>query len=1276
MSYIVENSTTLVSTSTDGTDGHTLPTLTGVQEGDLLIMAWGASDDNRVTLDDSGWTELAGATSRQNSCEVVVKYKFATADDEQFSSFSASSAGILIYMYGYVIRGADLTTPFADAQTSQYTSSANTIVRYPALTATADNQLVLYLANSDADNITLPTEASVRLIAKYPDSNMYQKVVNAGVVPFFDGSVDSDQTDTMGLIINDKTGGNQLQPLEIHPIKALTNINPDNHNDGGWREAIYASGKSLDTGATRIDHTPTFGVYGTTAQWVFKIDNASSFLTGTVPGETINFGNGDTANFARYDQYQPNGGGRGYIVVYNYSGTAVPDNSSVLGATSGNTALIQGTGVSFQADVTNYIRFDSILPNYKLVKSYNIGGIADGTIAFIRKHTTMLSDIEGWWYKLVSDSPEFRLGTDLIPSVSSGTASLREYGMCTTDYTTTGAFDYPPTPSGGVLGWLTNITGNCRSYTTPKNMSGKKLAIWTRARNSANTKNIYVLIIDSANEWKMWRVWRRYGQLTVPEFTLIDPASNDTPFSQSGAFNPASVKYYGIIGQCSTDSTHHLVYTYQQYFLEKQSVTGGGLDKPVSWKDIDTMLNSEETEYGTIFNESLQTIVPSQYMLMQELSLGDGLKFSHFEMKNQALSFPPQADGNTNFLFNVDKNAMGIETHNVSGNINNSIIASDKGATFTSVAGDTIDYAGTLFISTTSTLQSGKTYTNASWIDSDILDLNGASLLGCVVSGATNATGGVLLDITESSTINGSTIKDCSTYGLRIDGVGNLTLDDVTFSENGTKDINVTATTGVVNITITGGGTTPTFDTAGATVNIIVPSLTATVTPIIAGSRIRVYNETTGTEIVNVIEPTTTWSLGYDEGTEFTAGDIVSIYITKLGYLSQTITAIAAASSWTVPAEQKVDTIYDTNGIDGATVTEFSADFPNVQIDINDGDGSTTAQRLYAWWSNVLTTEDGIRYWLDGMFAEDSNNYRVVTSIIDIHLQNTSATPVWMHGARLYRDDNTTILDAGTGPIQLDPLRAYIAPEVTNMSVFLSFNGAVWLDVDNGIDDDTDPLNGTQKTPCKTLSRAIEIASGMGFSTFQLSGELVLDQPVSTYEFISWKNGKIDLNNQACLATRFRELKVYGEQNSIAMFYDCRITNLQGLAGVYERCRFLDTTTMEVSGNTVFMNECTSGVAGGDSPVFDCAVGGIDLSIRNYSGGIKLLNYDNASNEATIEFLAGKLNLDSTSDTGTIHARGVYALDKNGATCEVLEGGRAMPADTAVLDTGTFLALK
>ncbi len=203
----------------------------------------------------------------------------------------------------------------------------------------------------------------------------------------------------------------------------------------------------------------------------------------------------------------------------------------------------------------------------------------------------------------------------------------------------------------------------------------------------------------------------------------------------------------------------------------------------------------------------------------------------------------------------------------------------------------------------------------------------------------------------------------------------------------------------------------------------------ASITGLVPGSRVHVYNVTTATEIRNEIVPGTSFVYGYYNGTGVTAGDVLRIRICYVNgttaRLPQQIAAVAGTLGFSALASQELDTVYNTNAIDGSLVTELTADFPNIQIDSNDVDGETTVQRMYAWFANNQFSALGIQNFFGAMIADDLVNYQIRSALVNLKIDNIIATPLMIIGGRLYRDDGATVIAATSNSIQLDPQKAY-----------------------------------------------------------------------------------------------------------------------------------------------------------------------------------------------------------------------------------------------------------
>lgn len=181
---------------------------------------------------------------------------------------------------------------------------------------------------------------------------------------------------------------------------------------------------------------------------------------------------------------------------------------------------------------------------------------------------------------------------------------------------------------------------------------------------------------------------------------------------------------------------------------------------------------------------------------------------------------------------------------------------------------------------------------------------------------------------------------------------------------------------------------------------------------LITNSRVQIYNETTGQELYNDIHQTIgDLEYEYNDGEGISIGDILRIRITYINgttaKLRQELKTLATVTGFVAFADQDDDKIYNQNAIDGTTVTEFSADYPNIEVDINDPDQQTSIPRLYAWWVANEYTEEGIANYFAGIIAEDFANYRVITEVIqNFKIDNLSNQGVvFLGNYRLYRDD-------------------------------------------------------------------------------------------------------------------------------------------------------------------------------------------------------------------------------------------------------------------------------
>ncbi len=838
-----------------------------VQRGYAGTTAVAHSDNENIwKIDDADglggadWKPVPHGCSTMDNCEAKFYYKYATHDNEQVSSWTCPLGATNVYMYTAVVKGVPPTDPFLDAGTTYYTSNANTLVSYPDLIATAKDQLALYVGSSDGDTIVQGSHGTSVIYAD-TDTVMYQKIsTSAGSMGAFTDTVASDQTTAIGVLFRDDPA-NTIIPLQKAPNNSLIKIEADNTNDSAWMEAIYASGLDPKTGSARVNVTPNLEVFSTTTQWVFRIDNGGTdWQNNGVIGETVTFNGANTGKLGWIRRYQTSAKGRAYMMVYDYNGSGESDNKTVIGSTSGASALIYGTG-NYQKEVTGYCRSDIKLIDYGTYKISGCTGIgiSDG-VYFIKEHAVMNSENEGYWYQLVSHNETRTDGT--VQAFTAGTASptLSPYHMQNRTYTYVEGETNAMTRGtlNNESGWKTNYIGAFKSFATPMDYSNTGLAIWSKPFGS-NTRMTFFVVIDDTNGWKLWVLSNKSAngyQYATPEYRVFDLNSVDTPVFQTASFDSSKIKFMGFLVQATTDVGRDCMYMYDQYTLGVQTIRGGGPDFGVPLSDIEKFLAVEQTLNGQNFTEGLTAYTPSMLVAAKTVRYS-----CYMESTNQAIGFPPQADGISNFTYNVDGDSdiFGLDFTDAKGSVA-SLLTSDRGNFLKTGGTSTLILEGSTIAKYNPTFQSGEVYKSVRFTGCGQIT-GGATFNDCKISGHTG-TGGVLFD----GAIIGGDFNN-NTYAIEIPATGDYTLNDAKFSNN-TADIAVVPSViaGTINLTTNVSGVTIASDFTDAgggvytrgslTLNLIAPSTTFsfTVNPSVTGYEWRIYQVTAMGSLAGAVE--------------------------------------------------------------------------------------------------------------------------------------------------------------------------------------------------------------------------------------------------------------------------------------------------------------------------------------------------------------------------------------------------------------------------------------
>jgi hypothetical protein len=260
-------------------------------------------------------------------------------------------------------------------------------------------------------------------------------------------------------------------------------------------------------------------------------------------------------------------------------------------------------------------------------------------------------------------------------------------------------------------------------------------------------------------------------------------------------------------------------------------------------------------------------------------------------------------------------------------------------------------------------------------------------------------------------------------YGEDLIRTGNsFNLDDWDMIVNGATYTGDATTTGTISLTNGGVFSGTRTDTNGT----VLPLRNISVTGLTAGSRLRVYNETTSTQIVNAVVSGTSYTATYAEGTGYSANDVLSLRIAKIDKLEAVSSVVVSAAGWTALISQDTNTIYAEHGVNGASVTGISWDSGNMQFDFNETDNVISGPDIGAWYQYFITTEVGIAEAFGALIWPQINKLTNVTSKAAITWDNVKSTPLQINNSWIDRDDGASIIAATSNSIQINPPAVFV----------------------------------------------------------------------------------------------------------------------------------------------------------------------------------------------------------------------------------------------------------
>ena len=193
------------------------------------------------------------------------------------------------------------------------------------------------------------------------------------------------------------------------------------------------------------------------------------------------------------------------------------------------------------------------------------------------------------------------------------------------------------------------------------------------------------------------------------------------------------------------------------------------------------------------------------------------------------------------------------------------------------------------------------------------------------------------------------------------------------------------------------------------------------VTGMVAGSTLRVYNTTTSAQVINEVVSGTSYTASYAEGVGYSIGDVLDLRVAKIDKLEFTTSVVVTATGWSSLISQEDNAVYNTYGKDGSTITSISWDSGNMQFDFNDADNNIDGSDIGAWYYYFITTATGISEAFGALSWTQVNKITNTTSKVAVTFDNIKTSPLQINNCWIDRDDGVSVISPTSNSIQINP---------------------------------------------------------------------------------------------------------------------------------------------------------------------------------------------------------------------------------------------------------------
>lgn len=583
----------------------------------------------------------------------------------------------------------------------------------------------------------------------------------------------------------------------------------------------------------------------------------------------------------------------------------------------------------------------------------------------------------------------------------------------------------------GDAGYHQNEVGTSQRFNSTLDLTGETLTFQLQVNAATRLSRVSMTLIDEDGDWMSWQLWKSgvspnaTGQ-RIYQFQADVTSVQSLAAQSSGTFDSTRVRYLVVSLRGNNVSSN-------RFAAVNSSTSLVQLGGPLTLINGQNASLSDAVTLAEAYTSTISKPSDLQVTSLIPIGFGDGSSDVSFIDSEKSLAFPPLADGVISFEAYLANIGVAINATAASTvKLTNSQIGASLPYTFdvSAAPGATIDLTGNSYVFGTMTLDADAAYDRQLFVGGAGVSDNDAQIRNStfLVNSQLGANNGMVEGFDGATDIETCAFElvagTTAGHAIKITTPGTYTftgLSFIGFGSDGTATAALFNDSGGAVSIVSDGGTTPTVrNGVGASTTLSVPPNNVSITNLAAGSRIRIYNQTTTTEVVNQIVAGTSYTATYAEGVGYSTGDTVLVYVTQTSSttakLPQVSTVVAASTGWSLFVQQENDSVYNTFAVDGSGVTNFSADYANNQVDVVVA-ANFNLSDFYAWWAYNLTTTQGIREFFGGLTAVDEGNFRIESSTLSMFLDNTTTTNIrQLDNRRLFRADGVyPVLDPTSG---------------------------------------------------------------------------------------------------------------------------------------------------------------------------------------------------------------------------------------------------------------------